>query len=64
MARPRSCAVAHASIATRAGGCLARKPSNCARDTFLRNIGRQSCRGTDSDGKGHTAPYTDVYDWQ
>jgi len=23
-----------------------------------------TCRGTDSDGKGHSAPYTDVYDRQ
>src|ERR1700741_3019942 len=42
MARPHWCAVAHASIATMAGGCLARKPSNCARHTFLRNNGRPS----------------------
>ncbi len=43
MARPQSCAVAHASIATTAGSCLAREPSNCARDTFLRNTaGRPS----------------------
>src|SRR5262249_9431576 len=42
MARPQPCAVAHASMATTARGCPARKLSSCARDTFLHNIGRPS----------------------
>jgi hypothetical protein len=37
IARPHSWAVAHASIATKQRGCLARKTMSCDRDSFFRN---------------------------